>query len=910
MALSDSELKQAVEGFLATGTTTEGLTLEELGAACDRRVRAETQVSARDAVELGRAFVRYSAPHGGALRLIALRAHGWAALVAGLYREAEKAYLQARDLAEADRSTRARIDRVLIDVYMYLGNMTEARRRAQLALAAFRRAGAHTDVAKTQVNLANVLHRQDRHREAGHLYRKASAHFAKSGDDLAKALCEYNDANTRVQLFDFKRATSLYTRARSTFEKHGQHLHATGCLYGLAWLHMLEGSFHTALTELSECESEYRRGNHERELVTCLLDRAEVYLGLNLYLDARTTAEEAINRAEHLGIGYEAAKGWFFAGKASLGLGQRRLGRAALGKASKAFQSAGNSAFAASAELTLAQIESSRARRLSRIRELRPKFRKAQLPLWEAICDLEILTEWPENTPAIRRVARNEAVRSVPHLLARQLTLQGDRLARRRSLPAAVRYWTKAAQVLDAVRSALPPVEMRSAFFAPRSAPHQRLVEAECDRNPLKAALWSESLKTAGVLAPLEESFQQHPARDRIRSSLADLAQQVIAASGAISGGEGNRSFASARLTQRFERTQKRVRDELAGFVQGTTRASEGIDRLSRSFREASFGQAILQFHVSRGDIFAFVHSRGTVRSHRFVDGVRVVHDLTGRWRFQVEFAPASGRRTSPRRLADEVSILSKLGSWLLPPLEIPQDEQRLLILPEGEMTSVPWASLRHGRRSLCEQFQIILAPSLRHHLYAEKQTTSAQTVKVFVGSTKGIPLVRSEVDAVTSRFAAQSPNVYDPCRRADWPSDSEDRLWHFAGHADLRADNPFYSSLLLADGPMFAAEFRLRRNRVDLVTLSACRTGQQTSLPGEEASGLVRALLEMGARNILASQWAVSDRPTALWMDHFYSYYLGGAPAARAIQLATQEIKENFPSAYHWGAFALHGAG
>jgi CHAT domain-containing protein len=114
----------------------------------------------------------------------------------------------------------------------------------------------------------------------------------------------------------------------------------------------------------------------------------------------------------------------------------------------------------------------------------------------------------------------------------------------------------------------------------------------------------------------------------------------------------------------------------------------------------------------------------------------------------------------------------------------------------------------------------------------------------------------------------------------------------------------------MLADGPMFAADFRLKRNRVKLVTLAACRTGQHTSLPGEEATGLVRSLLEMGAQNVVASNWAVSDLSTSHWMDLMYKCYLGGASAGKAVKHAAQGVREKFPSAYNWGAFSVFGAG
>ena len=100
-----------------------------------------------------------------------------------------------------------------------------------------------------------------------------------------------------------------------------------------------------------------------------------------------------------------------------------------------------------------------------------------------------------------------------------------------------------------------------------------------------------------------------------------------------------------------------------------------------------------------------------------------------------------------------------------------------------------------------------------------------------------------------------------------------------------------------------------MRRNAVELVTLAACRTGQQTSLPGEESSGLVRGLLEMGARSVVAGGWAVADTSTALWMDNFYRAFMAGTNVAMAQREAMDRVREEYPSAYHWAAFNLYGA-
>jgi len=167
----------------------------------------------------------------------------------------------------------------------------------------------------------------------------------------------------------------------------------------------------------------------------------------------------------------------------------------------------------------------------------------------------------------------------------------------------------------------------------------------------------------------------------------------------------------------------------------------------------------------------------------------------------------------------------------------------------------------------------------------------------------------RSEISALR-QLGNGSVIVRDPCRRDDWPNGSEACVWHYTGHAQWRPDNPFYSSLTLSDGPLFAADFRLKRNKVGLVVLAACRSGRASVLPGDEADGLVRSLLEMGAKNVLASHWAVSDRSTAYWMRRFYNRLSAGDTVANATVKAALEVREKFPSAYDWSAFSLYGAG
>lgn len=883
--------------------------LTALSKECDKLVRSETQRSLPRAVSLARKFIRRAGEYPGVSLELAYRALGWTLHSSGKYAPAEEAYLKARDIARNTPISRAQIDRILIDVYMYLGDFKESHRRARLAMDTFRRVGSEDELAKTRVNYANLFHRQDRHKEASRQYRKAAEYFETHRNDLVLGLCYFNQANTKVQLFDFREARRLYDRAAELFAGLGFDLYVTECQYGRAWIHMLEGNYHVALKDLADCEQKYRQSSYAKGIVLCLLDRAEAFLGLNLYADAAAAARDAELRSRKLAIHYEAAKGAFFLAKACFALGRESESRAALRRAEQGFKRERNQGFLAAVKLFALQIDNNQAPDLGSFRATRELFTKVQLPLWSAINDINCLAQWPNETRVLKRLASNRAVHTVPHLYARWQTLVGDREASLGRSQAAIRHWTQAAEVLDAVRAKLPPLEMRSTFMKDRSDPYLRLVKTEITANPPRAAAWSERYKTAGIWGATAGEFENDPVRSRAADSLSALANQVMAIAGHLDRKSGERTAADGRASRALMELQKRVRHDLAAVESPDGAAVDRFEALIQDIREESYRQPIVQFHYDGDDLISFVHHRGSTKTHRYVNGRQWTDETVGCWRLLLGRNAITRRKHRREDIEEEHRLFGDIGRYLWAPLEIPSGQKGVLILPEGKISNLPWQAIMSNHTPLAHRHSIIISPSLRHHRHARKMRIRSQKIEAFVGSTRGLPNCRKELATLAAR-APEDVAVYDPCRRRDWPDDGSARIWHYAGHAQLRSDNPFYSSLSLTDGPLFAADFRLKNCRVWLVTLAACRTGHQSVLPGEESSGLVRSLLEMGARNVVGSHWAVSDKSTAFWMSHFYDLILSGRSVGQAVRQAAVKVREHYPSAYDWAAFSVFGAG
>ena len=890
--------------FLKTGQRPERPTVG-LAEACDNLIRQTTQKSVTRAISLAHKFVaRARRDHSMPLHL-ALRALGWASHVGGKYRQAETAYLEARHLVLRQGDLRARIDRILIDVYMYRGQFDEARRRARLALDTFRKLGQAEEAAKTRINLANLYHRQDRHRDARSEYEQALVHFEQSNNVLVRALCQYNLANTEVQLVDFERARELYGQAEANFISKDYALYANECRYGLAWLAMLEGDFDQALRGLDACERHYREAGQPKGVLLCRLDRAEAYLGLNMFVDARALAADAEKRANKLGITYEAAKAAFFQAKAAFAGGNDRACRAALVRSRKGFHKDRNRAFLAAVDLFEAQTDPGPRTGRESLRRARAGFSRAQLPLWEAMCDLQLATTGHAEKSTFRRLAGNPAVAAVPHLYAHWQTLLGDVEIGRNRRPQAIAHWRNAASMLDQVRAKLPPVDLRSTFLQGRQDPYLQLIHTQCDSNPGEAAAWSERYKMAGIWAVRTDSPESE--RDQAAASLAKLADRVTALSTQLSGSSGTREALldkKARLTNMYRDVQR----ELAGLTERQTDALDQNNVLTASMRATAQRLPILQFHDDRGDLLAFVHEPGGIRTVRFIDGTTRLEQLMGCWRILLNRSLQRRSNRTSTDLSDETELFGEIGDWLLPRLEIDSHHHGLLVIPDGRMTNLPWFALRCHGRPLAESTNIILTPSFRHFVLASQRHSRSPEIRIFMGRHDGLAHSRRELKHL-SETAGTAVQVHDPCRRADWPRGRDAYIWHYVGHAETRRDNPFYSALLLEDGPLFAADFRTRNANVDIVTLAACRTGYQAVLPAEESTGLVRSLLEMGARHVIGSHWAVNDESTAQWMTHFYTLIFDGVPIAKAVRLTSLHIRERYPSAYDWAAFSVFGA-
>ncbi|HKQ59166.1 MAG TPA: tetratricopeptide repeat protein [Candidatus Eisenbacteria bacterium] len=112
-------------------------------------------------------------------------------------------------------------------------------------------------------------------------------------------------------------------------------------------------------------------------------------------------------------------------------------------------------------------------------------------------------------------------------------------------------------------------------------------------------------------------------------------------------------------------------------------------------------------------------------------------------------------------------------------------------------------------------------------------------------------------------------------------------------------------------DGVLQAWEFGPRLQlKADVVVLSACETGRGENVRAEGVVGLTRAIEGAGARSVVATQWKVADRSTAVLMGSLHEQLVRGVSiddALRRAQASTAARAET-RHPFFWAAFFVTG--
>ena len=874
------------------------------------------------------------------LRALALRASANALSVGGnnqgsidLHREAIASFERVGDDRELARTLSACVQPLLL-----LGRYDQALETAERARQLFAAQGDEIRLARLENTIGNLLHRQDRFAEAMACYERAHQALIPLGDADGIMSVIHNKAVTLTSLNDFREALAAYESARELAAARGLDQIVAQTDYNIAWLYYLRGEYSRAIEILHTAAAASKRTGDAYHAALSLLDLSEIYLELNLSVDAREMAEQAHARFSELGMGYEAAKAL---ANAATSHGQE-------GKAFKALEiyatartgmvSEQNHAWPSLIDLyqAILLVDEGRlfeARRLC-LAAL-ACFEQSGLSSRAAMCHLLLarialrLDDAADGRRRCDNALAQLARAQSPILTYHARLLQGHALTRVGDRAGAYASYHTAREALETLRSRLNGEELKIAFVKNKGEVYERLVQL--------------CLEGETATGGFEEAFS-HIEQAKSRT-LFDLMFQPVHALAREEGSESQLAHSIRELREELnwyyhlvELEQLRPGDQtthrLAAFQREIGQREQDMARALRELKLTDSSQSDLHApSVCTLEAIRAALPEGAALVEYFQVDDRIVLCLLDRDTLEIAPVSVMSRVAEHMRmlqfqfskfrlgasyintfraalLKSTQAHLHEMFNELLAPVWSRLEGRRLIVVPHGMLHYVPFHALYTGSQYVTDSCVVSYAPSASIFATCQLQPPGGGRGSLVIGVADGqAPLIETEAKAVAQTLPDAHLFVGAEATEQVLRTRGRDaRIVHIASHGYFRPENPMFSGIKLGDTYLNVYDLYRLRMRADLVTLSGCATGASVAAAGDELLGITRGLFCAGAKTLLLSLWNVHDQSTESFMTHLYQRLAEGSAPVMALRDTMLHLRGEYPHPFHWAPFVVTG--
>ena len=850
-------------------------------------------------------------------------------------KQAHQAYMVLGDELQALRTNVG-----LMNVLIQTGRYDEALETGNILLKTIQ-ANPQYDQKQTRLlttlanhNLGICYHRMGQYEKASTAYGQAEKGYQhllmweRVGDVLNdRAVTLLHLGRVSDALNAFEAAVSAHTDAGS------KRLQAIG-LNNIGEANLLLGHYTHSLEALDKAEALLRSLDALTNEQIGLLHRAHVYLALNLYPEALSAYRQAEKAFAETGMRHYQARALWGLGAVLTAQGNYEESEAVLQQAADLFEQASNQPLLASVLLEQASLQAARGEMdtaIQTVNHANALISGQQWPVQQLYIYLR-LADWETAVPQIEANLQSAQALSdqlgLPQLRYRIYRRWGLLRQQQGLLDEAQHYLETAVNEIEQLRGNVAQEAMRISFLHDKIDAYEELMQFYLDMGEtavVQAFTVAEQAKSralvdllTGVLTISEQktSVEQTQA---LQADLNAIYNQFLA--GGI-GDDDDQAIPLQKLQIRAQEIEQALRQiALQNKSDATTIVNEpfaGVLPFAQIQAHLSDKMTLITYHILGDEIVAFVVVENNVHVVRKMGNLSAVQillqQLLAQWeRFRV--GDAFVTRHMPRLLQTTQRVLQQLYDILFAPLNqllTGYNSQRLTIVPHGVLHQIPFQVLFDGEQYLLERYEIAYAPSAT--VFALCQQIPARTAhrSLVVGvADEAIPAVQDEVTAVSQQLPAVQLYVDEfATKETVKTAVAAADVIHLACHGLFRADNPMFSALKLYDGWLTAVDILPLNMEGALVTLSACESGRNQVVAGDELIGLTRAFLGAGVATLVVSLWLVHDQAATRLMKKWYEQLQDKHTASRAEALRSAQLwlKEEYQHPYYWASFVLTG--
>lgn len=911
-------------------------------ARLDEAVRVLVRIDLKKAGSLADAAVAIANKLGDKeSQAFALRAKANALWVLGENKQAAEFHRRGIQLfEEAGKPIEAgRTLSISIQPLILLGEYERAHVAAERARKIFSATQDTLRLARLDINVGNIFHRQDRFREALDFYERAIVQLLPDKDVEGMIAALHNVGVCLIMLNDFDKAASAYEQVRNLCRERNLPLAMAQVEYNIAYLYYLRGAYGRAIESLRTARKAAGEAGDRYHAALCQLDLSEIYLELNIDQDALELAGEAFNSFQQLGMGYESAKALC---NSAIALSQQGEGFQALelfAKARDLFVKEKNLVWPSLIDLYRAVVYFNEGRLPEAHQYCLAAlafFRTSPLPGRAILCHLllarlslktgEVETAREQCQAAFRDLAGKE----MPLLFYQTHFVMGQIEEAVGKLQEAQHHYRAAKEVLETLRGGVHGEELKISFLKNKLEVYENLVDLCLTSGTPPAAhaeAWTyiEQAKSRSLLELIVRRMSPVLSADRgeeggMAHRIHGLREQLDWYYHRIEVEQlGQVAASDQRLLELRELAQEREKELLRAVrdVPQDEAAAAGVESAVPvsldSVRETlGPGTTLLEYYRVRDRILAAIVTEDIVEIIPVTHAPRIAQILR---MLQFQFSkfrlgPDYLREFQGPLLEATQSHLHELYTELLAPIRSRFEGQRLIVVPHELLHYVPFHALFDGERYLIDCFTVSYAPSASIYRQCRQKKVNRAGSSLILGvPDRHTPSIYEELQAVAESVPQAKlflgSNASESVLKEKGP---QSRLIHIAAHGFFRRDNPMFSGLRLGDSFLTLYDLYHLKLPAELIALSGCSTGLNVIAAGDELIGLVRGLLSAGARSLLLTLWDVNDRSTAEFMKAFYSRLVSRPDLALALRDTMVEVKRDYPHPYFWAPFILVG--